>query len=80
MLAHYFTKCVDDILVSGKDKAKCYARFLIIFQALEVVGIIASLTKSQEGKELSYCGFNVILATDNGHVLITPCKKRLRHS
>ena len=65
VLVHYFTKCVDDILVSGKNKAECYARFLIILQALEVARIIASLTKIQEGKQLRYCRFNIILSTDD---------------
>ena len=73
----WYCKCVDDILIIGKDKQECFERFEAICKILEKYGMVASLSKLKEGKEVEYCGYIIKVTIEAGPVTISPSKEKV---
>ena len=73
----WFVKVVDDILIWGKDKEECYSRFTKILETLEASGVIASLSKIQEGTKVEFCALTISTEKDNGNVIIAPSEEKV---
>ena len=74
----WFVKVVDDILIWGRDKEECYNRFTQILETLNDNGVVASLSKIQEGTNVEFCALTISIKGDNGDVAIEPSEEKVK--
>ena len=74
----WFLKVVDDIIIFGDTQDKAYKRLETILEIFQKHGLIVSAEKIQEGTNICWCGFKLVIPEGGGPISISPTEDKIR--